>query len=285
MSDFDVNSFISDVDVFPGKGSGEYERRGKALDSYLTYECYKDWEKAGKSIVSPTGDCTLGADILTSILTPVNMSLEATGNVGLSGKGAHIKRFLEDRRGEDDEAKKKLKELMPYYRVFSSVYYWIGNMLPVPRNFCAQSRDTWKFKLDCMQKWWNGERHVSGKENYENTYINWINYMKKQVSGGYAGFISACYLDDMVDEDCKTKPVFESEDYRDNDQLMKTDDTALIKEWFVKNAEILIQRSYRIWNGRDNRFKDWSGPHLENVNKIMDTIFKEIKDEWPISVF
>ena len=283
MSKFDVDGFISEVDVFTDNGKGTYERRNKALESYLKYGCYKDsWQKGENEIRNNNDKYTLGADIFTSIKTSINNALEGTGNVKLTGYGCDIKLFFDNQTDEHTEAKEKLNELMPYYRAFSRVYYWTGNMIPVPRNFSAQSSDTWKFKLDCIEKWWNGTHGVSGKEEYENVYIDWLKYLKEN-SGvkeyTYANFISDYYLDDMVDNDNHTKPIFNDNIHKEWKQIKKTDNIELIKEWFLNNTKIIIQRSYRIWIGFDDdkRVKRiWEGDHLKNVESIMRKILCEI---------
>lgn len=274
MNKPDINCFIYEVDVFNDNSKGHYERRNKALQSYLRYPCYEGWGIAGKDILNVKDNYRLGGDVLTSIKTPINNSLEGMGNAKLTGYGWDIKRLFDNQTDENNETRKKLQDLMPYFRAFSIVYYWIGNMIPVARNFSAQWRDTWKFKLDCIEKWWRGENGVSGKAEYEKTFMDWIGYLKRKGVEDYGKFISYNYLQDMVDSENHTKPVFIESSYYMWDQLKKTDNTDIIMEWFINNSKIIIQRSYRILFD----FKDsWENSSYDRdyVITIMDHVFEE----------
>ena len=53
-------------------------------------------------------------------------------------------------------------------------------------------------------------------------------------------------------------------------------DNKIAKEWFLNNAKLIIQRSYRI---QCQFFGDWNCPkekeHMENVKSIMRYVFKQ----------
>ncbi len=257
--EFDVNKFINEVDVYNNnKEKGEVENWEKAK---LSYEKYHD-------IV----ECE-NADILTSIKTPINTCLELIGYPTGSGRGIDIKERIMEYDGKAEIIKDRFNELLPYFRAFCSVYYWYGNMMPVPRNFSAGSNDTWKYKLDSIKNWWNTDLKKTDlkKTEYEQVFINWI---KEYYT--YQDFIYNNYLIDMVDnQNFETKKIESLASKKELGKKTEDEQKNDMKNWFKKNSKIIIQRSYRIYQNKKEELEE---ADIDNIHSVFEEIFKGMDD-------
>lgn len=113
------------------------------------------------------------------------------------------------------------------------------------------------------KKW--KENFVNGR-NVRPTELlpSWRNYMWP----AWEDFVYQNYLNDYIkDDEIKNIPLW---DECENDEQRK--------EWFLNNAKLIIQRSYRIINkhhGKWNEKPEDGKTHEEYVKDIMETIFIE----------
>ena len=251
-----VEQFMEKVDVSKKGGIGEVENWEKAKVSYNQYDGIVECNRA---------------DILTSIKTPINTCLELIGYPTGSGRGIDIKKRIMEYDRKAEIIKDRFNELLPYFKAFGSVYYWYGNMMPVPRNFSAGSNDTWKYKLDRIKEWWDNTEALSEEKSYERVFRKWIEKYKNEKKS-YTDFIRNNFLIDMVDENSlKTKWIESLASKTELGEKTEDERIEVMKNWFVKNSKIIIQRSYRI--SQKNKV-ELNENDIENIQSVFSKIFK-----------
>ncbi|MEB3028608.1 hypothetical protein VJI72_02210 [Parvimonas micra] len=294
----------------------EYEVSKNAMSYYLKFECYKCWEIIndnrwkGAFLLKKGDDIYLTADILTSIKTPINkvskgdisFGGEYIVNMILNCKNENNQKFImKDGKGKGRKKEIKIdEELVPSIKAFAMVYYWIGNMIPVAKNYSPGksnyyfSNDTWESKLKEIlnvfqqkEKWdeWkqSNKLHIfpnrEGKQ--KDMWPVWIaNCSDKD---GLESFFDDNYLCDLfIIENNEIKIKKNVIIY---DTLTEDEKKDKYIKWFLDNTNIIIQRSYRILFD----FKeDWdkSPKDKKNVLSIMKYVYNQagVKEE-NISLF
>ena len=294
----------------------EYEVSKNAMVYYLNYECYKDWEITndnrweGAFLLKKGEDIYLTADILTSIKTPINKVSKSHISFGgqyivnmiLNCKNENNQKFIM-KDGKGRGRKKEIKidnELEPAIKAFAMVYFWIGNMIPVAKNYSPGnnkyyfSNDTWESKLNEIlkifqqkEKWneWKKSKILSmipkreGKQ--KEMWAVWIT--KFLDKGRLESFFDDNYLCDLFiieNNEMKIK-----KNVIINDKLTEDEKKRKSIKWFLDNTNIIIQRSYRILFD----FKeDWdkSPTDEKNVVSLIEYIYKQagVKED-KISLF
>ena len=273
-----VVEFIEKVDVSPSEEKGTYEKketREKAIKSYRKYPCYENCtdvifpNEKEQNEEEQNKPIKLTGDILTSIKVPLDTCLNITGNPKIaSGNGPVIRRFIIDGFNDD------YYNMLPYYKAFALVYYWIGNMMPVIWNFRAGPADTWMYKLNNIKAWYAEEvQKVSeesdlekrlneavrngNKSKQEDMYRLWIQWMiVTEKNKTFDDFIKNNFLEDM-------------ESQYDENKLKIPRDASCdeIKDFWIKNTKYIIQRSYRIRYKKNGELEKTDQTNIEAVFK------------------
>lgn len=268
----------------------EYEVTKKAMGIYLKYPAYGDWEMFlhGNTLQNYLRNGCRGAgnyrgayllrnrenenkkaltaDILTSIESPINRLVKEK----YDEEGEKIR---EDVLKIDFEGKLKeeYKDIANYIKTFAYVYYWCGNMMPVICNWSGKG-DVWSNKL----------RHMLTKQNNVNAQ-DYENYMKGHANIGciklyslwldeyYKGNLQQFVKDYYFMDFCNAKDSLAVRKFTLISELQNSEKASL---WFINNAKLIIQRSYRIQYQFSEDWND-SVKDEENVKSIMRYVFKQ----------
>lgn len=263
-NDFDAENFIIEVDAYTDDWEGEIEVSDKALKSYLTYPCYapeQGWQcttnnKRYGMLYNSIDRMFLTADTITSIKTPVNNILKSNGKATFGEKegGPEIRKKICDPQYLSDN------KLNYSWKAFARVYYWIGNMMPVIKNFNAGKCDNWNFKVnhfnECYQPLDNSDSVFTQQERINRL---WIKAMEKYFEN-FNGFITQNYLIDCVDKKSNVKNGLEFNEENET-------------SWIIQNTKIIIQRSYRICKQKMGEFNKRDE---KNIRDIFKEVFKDI---------
>lgn len=297
---FNRESFLKEVQVERAKEdkSCEYEVTLKAISVYNQYyDCFSDKLKRNDKFRIEYDNhsyFSFSADILTSIRTPFNTSLLLAGNTPIYEKGDYIRSYILE--GHNDKYEKSIR---PYCKAFAFVYYWIGNMMPVIYSFQGGSADTWKRKMELMKKWYNTDlennpisdeelrRRIvdelsKGKSGHRDPkYKLWIQWMKRTCCiNGFEDFVKCFFLIDMVEY---TNYPFKVENIKDiiknadwhYDYLPKKVDTRILKEFWINNTKLIIQRSYRILYKKMNELDKTD---QDNIKELFKYVFGTVAE-------
>ena len=188
--------------------------------------------------------------------------------VGSFSKVVLNKELLQDKSGEEivnyilDDILKIDEELRPYVKAFAYVYYWIGNMLPIPFNcnpFGLGDRGTWRNKV----------LYLSGFRNVETNLNNWKSWredLSKSPSWKNDNYFQDMFLKNGV------KPFYKSLEGEEQVFFSKKKEFNQ-KLWFLNNSKLIIQRSYRIINSIQEEFNDLQ---KKDICDVFEYVFKEI---------
>lgn len=283
----------------------EYEVSQNAMMYYLKFQVYKNWglikderKKGAFLLQEKSSGYYLTADILTSIRKPIEIvtgqTINLTGeyiiNSILNCQIGDSEKFLlnNGKRGNSFQLKIK-KELQSSIKAFSTVYYWIGNMIPTGSNYSpgCQNNDTWAEKLrevlsifEDTKKWEEGSSTFTVlstkpgiKEKQKKRWPAWITYCWK--SSELEKFICDNYLNDLI---IKNNGKVTIKDIISLESISDEKEKNCI-QWFLVNTKIIIQRSYRIVFD----FKgDWDSSltDKENVETLIEYVFQNagVKD-------
>lgn len=260
----EITAFEKEASICRSDEDCEFEVTKKAMDLYHKHYCTynKGWvvretEKSKSSKKNYKGSHELHrkdteqimtADILTEIKAPFRKLTDIRDKDGIE----IIQMIL------NGEAKYSY-EIESSIRAFAYVYYWIGNMLPVPQNPLRLSdRGTWRNKLLYI----NHEK----EETNLNCWSEWRGEIKKDKDWFKNNFLSDCISNNRI------KPFYPGRE--STTQVYFSIDRSFNHElWFVNNTKLIIQRSYRIVN---DYTEDWSGDdHEKNVKQIFMKIFMQ----------
>lgn len=284
----------------------EYEVTLKAMEMYLKYPCYREWEiflygstlshylcyerinKNGyRGDSDYRGACllknknkenkkALTADILTSIKSPINRLVKEKYDTGEKT----WKAVLNIDTDFKCNLKEEYKEIANYIKTFAYVYYWCGNMMPVICNplRTGNGGDTWMKKMRIIHESFenpnititiaNLEKNIKAGLKWTELWPQWINLYwiqknkKDKIKDIEKDFIFKNYLRDMFE--------------MNNNEVVKVKQLSnhVDKNWFLNNAKLIIQRSYRIQYQFSKDWKD-SAKDEENVKSIMRYVFKQ----------
>lgn len=284
---FDCESFINCVAVKRENNIKlEYEVTSDALKSYLQYPCYKEWKVKKNKLIRKQDAYSLTADIITSIKVPLNNFLKVSGNPRLNGQGCDIAKMV--LVGMNNV----YYDMLPYLKCFAYVYYWIGNMIPVRCSFYPGrwGADNWRYKMSEILKFYKYSR-VEAEDLRKNATGNasqkqlWPDWLINHSDMNKDEFVNENYLMDFFEgsnyDENNLKPFISNKEYssimRLKVEVLEADkDNKIAKEWFLNNAKLIIQRSYRIqykFSGDWNYQKEKE--HVENVKSIMQYVFKQ----------
>lgn len=249
--------------------SCEIEQTLDAMRSYVQYPLYKKWEIAKHDYTNGSwkliyNNEVLTADIITSIGRAIRKYLKKSihkkiGNVNV--KGIHIVNAIVDNPylyicigGEHRKIIFKEKVDICEIRAFALVVYWIGNMMPVPKNPASGKggeNDDWHYKMQYILD------IIYGRNNTNHQWDVWRN--KWSDKNKAKKFINGNYLRDMF--------------------LIGADDEYKVKDdnennWFINNTKLIIQRSYRIVHNYNG---SWNENSFKPVKDIIKTIFLTAK--------
>ncbi len=288
LNKFDLDDFITEVNVQrDDKEKCEMEVTNKAMKFYKEYPCYDDkWEIRNGHLCYRFEDMScllLTADIITSISKPFNKSLIQTDNPMVSGRGTDIQNFILTPLNDS------YMDLLPYYKAFAKVYYWIGNMYPVIWNYRPGQgdNDNWVAKLNMINECFDSQEFRKGinnlkgelietlkngrKSNQSRLYKLWIIWMKDELGiSCFKDFIDNYMLNDMVtinnSNEIKVKEITKISDCKNIEDIRK---------FWINNTKIIIQRSYRIYKKMkgDNAEGDFTNDDKNNIISIFKTIF------------
>lgn len=290
--------FIDDVEILRNDNEKcEVEVCQKAMQLYKKYPYYKEWKEipcesvylyyknyvenkenaqAPYVLVNPVSGIAVTADILTSIRGPINC---LTKNKYCNVKVEDAFEIIHDIQNEEC-LPEEYNDLNRYIKAFSRVYYWCGNMMPMICNAKGQN-DTWNNKLVTIFSFFQSQnvnldfnKLLSGEMDGRNVhpgqlYEGWTYYIFKEC------FVKINYLNDHVDiDDEKNIVVKQIEPFANLKKDVDKYDKEKVKNWFINNTKLIIQRSYRI---QYQFSKDWndSAKDEENVKSIMRYIFKQ----------
>lgn len=246
-----------------GSDNCEYEVTEKAMNMYKKYySCYENWDVVHiKSInikkYKDDGTCLLinglkkmTADILTEIKSP-------------------IKKIVSKEEKVPDEGEKIVKDVLNgkllskhklacYVKSFAYVYYWIGNMLPIPGGanpFGLSDRGTWRNKIMYLC----GEREA---ETNLNVWKDWRSELPKQWKEEF-------YLQDCFEGD-KVKLFYKGDSKETNNyNQVYFSKRFNQKEWLINNTKLIIQRSYRIVNMVEGDFNEHQTEEIKEIYKYV----------------
>lgn len=294
-----VIEFINKVDITDSDNINcEFEVRKKAMDFYKKYPYYEkdDWEiikfqnsvkqynalkdapkyneievykeksesgyKGAHLLVNKSKDIALTADILTSITVPYKRiaNVETSLKGGKDIKNGILKGDLEIPN-----------VLEPYFKAFSIVYYWCGNMMPTVGNFRPgrYGGDNWLLKMDTII-----DCHKAG------SHQNWRDWIKESWGGDLNKFITDFYFEDCFDKYSLTiKNIISSPNgvniyslKKSNLDILQENEHKLAKEFLINHVKVIIQRSYRIVN---EFHADWKKKEEDEVKEIFKDIFAQ----------
>ena len=160
------------------------------------------------------------------------------------------------------------RELLPYFKAFAGVYFWCGNMLPVPSNPSSGMNgvDHWHYKIEHIQQCFEGVFTGPGNK-WKNEWNEWIKELRSEKD--LKGFITECYL-----EDCFTEEALK--DMNDKNELVKDTTREQKADWLVNNTKFIIQRSYRIENEVTGKWDDEkNNEHKKKVQQIFNVVFTQ----------
>lgn len=237
---------------------------------YLQYPLYKEWNigrheyKTGEWKLE-SKDEILTADIITTIGQAVRkISKEPIPDkLGKKKiKGVHIVKAITDNpnyiicngAGQGKRYQLKLCEEIEIAEVkaFALVVYWIGNMMPVPKNPSTGrggEKDTWNYKMKYLLD------ILYDNENTNHQWDDWRSQWSDKTGNKAEEFIKGNYLQDMF--------IYDGKEYK-----VKNDEN---ENWYINNTKLIIQRSYRIVYGYDG---EWNEESFKPVNIIMRDVFK-----------
>lgn len=272
--------------------SSEYEVSKDAMKSYLMYPCCSvGWYIEGNKLKSCAEGYELTADIITSIKKPLNDFLESINEKKIYKDGSVIVNCI-------CENKKVIcEEITPYLKSFATVYYFIGNMMPVKCSFSpgAYGADNWKYKMTRILEFYKiDSKNDKDKRGQNNNWPDWlINHSGLNKNAFIKNnYLMDCFCDDTFEE-CKffIDSKYQEAHKYDNRLIFgkeREENIELMKKWIIRNTKIIIQRSYRILNKFD---KEWDVEHENEVREICKYIFKKsgIKEkdieEYVVSLF
>ena len=292
-----VTDFINKVDITDSDNVNcEFEVRKKAMDFYKKYPYYEkdDWEiikfqnsvdqynnlmdaqkyneieaykekseseyKGAHLLVNKSKGMALTADILTSIRLPC----ERIAKVETCLRGG--KEIKDGILNDDIEIP---HDLQPYFKAFSIVYYWCGNMMPVVESFPPGSHgaDNWLWKMNIIINCHKGGSHQ-----------NWRDWIKESWGEDLNKFITDYYFEDCFDKDSLIIKNIISYTNRgiiyslkeSNLDILQANEHKLAKEFLINHVKVIIQRSYRI----ENEFHgDWNKEEEDEVKEIIKEVF------------
>lgn len=243
----------------------EIEQTLDAMRSYIQYPLYEKWEIEEHDHNNGSWKLKYNEEVLTAdIITPIGRAIrkylknplpKEIGDVGV--RGVHIVNAIVDNeslniRTGGGHIKIKFDEKIDLcdIRAFALVVYWIGNMMPVPKNPASGKggeNDDWHYKMQYILD------IIYGRNNTNHQWDVWRN--KWSDKNKAKEFIDGNYLQDMF--------------------LLGADDEYKVKDdnennWFINNTKLIIQRSYRIvhkYNGK------WDEASFAPVRDIIKTIF------------
>ncbi|MBQ9332861.1 MAG: hypothetical protein IJS12_00820 [Lachnospiraceae bacterium] len=242
----------------------DYEVGWRAMEFYKNhYPAFKGWEtKAQKpkdayGLYCPEDSITFTADILTEIKSPVKKIVDNVAMVPQFGRD--IRKWILE--GDFDRHITKT-ELLPAVKAFAYVYYWTGNMMPVPENpMKLADRGTWRNKI----------MFLYGKK--EESELEKSKWGKWRESLSCEALKTEFFLNDMFcNGDIKS---FYNDNVKEEPAQVyfaKNHSTEEQKQWFVNNAKLIIQRSYRIIN--DIR-EDYNEEQIREICYLMKQVFRE----------
>ncbi|MCR5012594.1 MAG: hypothetical protein K6A72_09635 [Lachnospiraceae bacterium] len=299
-SSIDFNDFIVTKSE---KEKCEFEVTYKAMEYYIKYPGY-DKSPEWKSIVfqnsiyvyycnkeerskyenataqgykgacllfNESNNIALTADILTSIYHPFTSLVFEYNSLDGEGLSNLFKNM------DIENYSKKIVAIYPYMKAFAKVYYWCGNMMPVICNWRG-ANDEAVHKIKQLKKEVKEDYFITMKEGkkWKENFVNGRNVRptellpswRNKMWPAWEDFVYQNYLNDYIKDD-KIKNI-SLWDECENDEKRK--------EWFLNNAKLIIQRSYRIINkhhGKWNEKREDGKTHEEYVKDIMKTIFIE----------
>ena len=283
-----VENFINVVDIGRINVSCEIEVCKEAMDFYKKYPCYEcdKWEivkfqnsvnaynsydetkrknykdkeyvtgyKGAHLLVNKQDNAVLTADILTEIKSPVNKIIN--NDVCILDKGVKGPEIIDliNNKGENIFD----SEIAPYVYAFAFVYYWIGNMLPVPKNpMRLNDRGTWRNKILFL----NGSR--PSETELKNSWGEW---------DLPENWESDFFLQDMFNNG-KVKPFYKGLEDEKEYYFSKRSGYKQ-SEWFLNNTKLIIQRSYRIYTKFQGNWASENEKHKKCVQRIFNKVFSE----------
>lgn len=259
----------------------EYEVTKKAMEMYLKYPYYKKWNiqerenKHGAYILKKDKQA-LTADILTSINSIwKKFSSDTSKRLG----SAIWKSILgQDNFFNDNDFPEQIRQ---YMKAFAIVYYWCGNMMPVPSqdSFGSNGADNWIYKMMLLRSFFKGESISEKHDNWkrwveENWRENddWKESWKKFIYGNY--LIDCCDGKSYQIKNIVSNAKRINSLSKDNFNVLIDDEFKLAKEFLANHVRMIIQRSYRIQYQFSKDWKD-SAKDEENVKSIMRYVFKQ----------
>lgn len=305
-SSIDFNDFIVTKSE---KEKCEFEVTSKAMDYYKKYPCYdknskwkpivfqnsinvyyssnkekrKEYEnkyasgyKGAHLLVNEELGIALTSDILTSITYPI-ISLMFEGKK-LNGEGLcdfingiDICKYTND-----------MKDLYPYMKAFAQVYYWCGNMMPVPSNpnRGMHGVDHWRYKIEHIKNCFDVNYDGSKLNYWKKDWYEWIEKLKIQQKE-INDFINDYFLEDCFVNETDLKNMNET------NSLLSSSNPKQKKDWLINNTKFIIQRSYRIINkhhGKWNEKREDGKTDGEFVKEVFREVFVEkacIKEDYP----
>ena len=294
-----VADFMNKVDITDSDNVNcEFEVRKKAMDFYKKYPFYKedDWEiiqfqnsvnhyndlkkdknsdkieaykekseseyKGAHLLVNKSKGIALTGDILTSITVPYKKitNVEPGLKGGKEIKDGILKGDLEIPHG-----------LEAYFKAFTIVYYWCGNMMPTVGNFRPgrYGGDNWLLKMDTIIDCLKAGPHQ-----------NWRDWIKENWGEDLNKFITDFYFEDCFDKDSLIiKNIISYPNggniyslKKSNLDILQANEHKLAKEFLINHVKVIIQRSYRI----ENEFRgDWKKKEENEVKEIFKEIFAQ----------
>lgn len=322
MKEFDVKQFVAEVTItreeLPEKtiqDDCEYEVTKKAMDFYIKYPCYTNWtpflyggslsqylcyERINKD--GYRGDANyrgayllkndkeqkcLTADIITSIKSPINIFLRKNNALSFdkSIRGEEIQKIL-CAKGVDGIS----DSFGQCAKAFAIVYYWCGNMMPV---ICNPLRtgiygDNWMSKMNIIISSIKEDVEATEeklnkgiKENidYKELWPQWIR--EYWLNKGETAENIAVLL--KIIEDNYLRDFF---DINKNDEIVVKEMSAskIDERWFLNNAKLVVQRTYRIYKNVQGRF---TCDHIHDIQEIFKYVFNESEipeKEWDLNI-
>lgn len=309
IKEFWVEDFINKVAIERKKEDDcELEVSEQAMILYQSYPCYKEWiifpysasisdymrnreglnerykrrnYRGAYLLKKENEEMVLTADILTSIKSPINIWLRKK-KIGFkyNCKGEEIReKVLNDELGRMLGNSKIDDGIIPFMKAFAYVYYWCGNMMPVICNPLGTGcyGDNWMRKVGLICDAFSKnelkgvlEDELKNNGRYTKLWPLWIRDYSK-------------HNKELVQEEIMQK--FMDQNYLwDMYEAEKLSASDINESWFLINAKMIIQRSYRIEYGIQKKFNI----EQENcVKEIFETVFKRVglpEEKWNLDL-
>lgn len=289
----------------------EYEVTKQAMQFYLNYPHYKEWDiflhggtindlkygcgnkkgyrgyrgyKGAYLLINDEKNKVLTADILTSIksiiskLFNINLKKEIGGEDVIKAIKFNKNEIILSKLNNGEDWK-ITTTLAPYIYAFAQVYYWCGNMMPVRYSFQPgkYAADNWVYKIEILIDFLKGQ-------SKSDSHQKWKSWVTEEWKGNdnIKRFIQDNYLMDCYDTETQSIKFVKNEATgelikslkKENLIELHNNNDKLAKKFLLNHVKMIIQRSYRIFFKYQGNWNE-EEIHKKNVESIMRYIFEK----------